>query len=168
MASRQEIEGSLLRTNVTNDDLRRLGHGAVPVLIDIFLHDSTEWKDNKRRMSLHALGLLGDERAVEFLIATAENTDEEDWLRKAAVRSLGFAEHRKAIDYLGAMLDHPDFGFKQSAVTALGHSSNPESDRLLEKAKTIDDERIQRQIVRAEAGKQEGQGPDDQGEVFIV
>jgi HEAT repeat protein len=166
MASRAEIEDLLLRTDITDDDLRRLGSGAVPVLIDIFLHDTTEWNDNKRRMALHTLGLLGNERAVEFLIATAGNTDEEDWLRKAAIRSLGYAGHRKALDYLGSLLDHPDYDFKKSALMALAHSPNPESDRLIEQA--TGDERLCRQVARLRAREREDRGPDDSGEVYIV
>ena len=98
VASKREIENLISRTNVSDDDLRQLGSGAVPILIDVFLHDTTEWNDNKRRMALHALGLLGSKRAVEFLIATAENAEEEDWLRRAAVRSLGYASRREALD----------------------------------------------------------------------
>jgi HEAT repeat protein len=166
MASRQEIEDLLSRTDITDDDLRQLGRSAVPALIDIFLNDTTEWNDNKRRMALHALGLLGNERAIEFLIATAENADEEDWLRKAAIRSLGYASHQKALDYLKSVLDHPEYDFKKSAVMALAHSTNPESDRLMEEA--TDDERVRRQVARLRAREQEDRGPDDSDEVFIV
>jgi HEAT repeat protein len=142
MASRQEIEALLTRRVISDDELRELGQSAVPVLIDIFLHDTSEWNDGKRRMALHVLGLLGNERAVEFLIATAENIDEEDWLRTAAVRSLGYASHDKALAYLESTLNHEDYDFKKSAVMALSHSTGPEARELLEKAHADDDERI--------------------------
>lgn len=139
MASRQEIEDLLTRRIVTDDELRQLGQPAVPILIDIFQHDTNE---GRRRMALHALGLLGNKRAVEFLIATAENTDEEDWLRTAAVRSLGYAGRDQAFTYLESALDHEDFDFRKSALMALSHSDEPEALPLLEKAQADDDERI--------------------------
>jgi HEAT repeat protein len=144
MASRQEIEALLTRRVISDGELRALGQSAVPVLIDIFLHDTSEWNDGKRRMALHTLGLLGNKRAVEFLIATAENADEEDWLRTAAVRSLGYANHDKALAYLESTLNHEDYDFKKSAVMALSHSTGPEARELLEKAHSDDDERIRR------------------------
>ena len=142
MASRQEIEDLLTRRVISDDELRQLGKSAVPVLIDIFLHDTSEWNDGKRRMALHALGLLGGKRAVEFLIATAENAEEEDWLRTAAVRSLGYTGHDKALAYLESTLNYEDFDFRKSAVMALSHSTCPEAHQLLEKAHTDEDERI--------------------------
>jgi HEAT repeat protein len=148
MASRQEIEALLTRRIVTDDELRQLGQSAVPVLIDVFLHDTSEWNDGKRRMALHALGLLGNKRAVEFLIATAENADEEAWLRTAAVRSLGYARRDEALAYLESALNHEDFDFRKSAVMALSHSGEPEARQLLEKAHADDDERIRERAGR--------------------
>lgn len=142
MASKQEIEALLTKRITTDDELRRLGPSDVPILIDIFLHDTTDWNDEKRRMALHYLGLLGTKQAVEFLIATAENADEEDWLRTAAVRSLGYAGSDQALAYLESALDHEDFDFRKSALMALSHSNEPEARPLLEKAQANDDERI--------------------------
>ena len=142
MTSKQEIESLLVRRIVTDDELRQLGQPAVPILIDIFLHDTSGSRDLKRRMALHYLGLLGGEQAVEFLVTTAENADEEDWLRTAAVRSLGYAAGDRALAYLESALDHEDFDFRKSALMALSHSDEPEARPLLEKAQADDDERI--------------------------
>lgn len=152
MASRQEIEDLLIRRIVTDDELRRLGQSSVPVLIDIFRHDTNE---GRRRMALHALGLLGNKQAVEFLIATADDADEEDWLRTAAVRSLGYTGRDQALAYLESALDHEDFDFRKSALMALSHSEEPEARPLLEKAQADDDERISERAGRllAESGE---------------
>lgn len=142
MVSKQAVEDLLTRRVVTDDEIRQLGPSAVPVLIDIFLHDASESRDLKRRMALHYLGLLGGEQAVEFLITTAENANEEDWLRTAAVRSMGYARSDRTFAYLESALDHEDFDFRKSALMALGHSDEPEARPLLEKAQEDDDARI--------------------------
>jgi HEAT repeat protein len=142
VVSKQAVEDLLTRRVVTDDEIRQLGPSAVPVLIDIFLHDTSGSRDLKRRMALHYLGLLGGEQAAGFLIATAENADEEDWLRTAAVRSLGYAGSAQSLVYLESALDNEDFDFRKSALMALSHSDEPEALPLLEKAKADDDERI--------------------------
>lgn len=155
MASKPDIETLLTRRVISDDEIRQLGQSAVPVLIDIFLHDTSHWRDKKRRMALHALGLLGSKRAVEFLITTAENADEEDWLRTAAVRSLGYASQDKALAYLESTLNHEDYDFKKSAVMALSHSTGPEVRQLLEKAHADDDERIREHADKLLDGERE-------------
>jgi HEAT repeat protein len=166
MASREEIETLLVRTDVSDEELRQLGRRAVRVLIDIFRQDGSELRDRRRRMALHTLGLLGGKAAVEHLIATAEDAGEEGWLRRAALRSLGLAEDPRAVKYLRSRLDAEDFGVRKSAVLGLGVSPRPAARQALEEVRNSDDPRLARQAGRAEGTEDGGgEGPAEDGEV---
>ena len=150
MTSRQEIEALLSRKDVTDDELRQLEPSDAPILMDIFLHDQTEWNAWKRRTALRALGLLGSEQAVELLIEAAENPEIEDRWREAAVRSLGPANRPKALSYLESLVDRPDFGFRKSAIIALTDSGSPRAHQILERIQASDpDARIRERAAES-------------------
>ena len=155
MLAKTEIESMLSRSSISDADFVRLGPGAVPVLIDVFHNDRSERRDGRRRMALHALGLLGGDQAVDFLIATAEDPEEEAWLRSAAVRSLGYANHPKSLDFLKATLRHPEYDFRKSAVLALTHSTDPEALAVLETVKESGEPRLAEKLSRI-AEEQQG------------
>lgn len=138
------------RERFTDAQVRRLGPGAVPHLIEVFQTASGDLANRQRRKSLHALGVLGTDQAVDFLIATAENDAVEGWLQRAAVRSLGPARQPRAIAYLTSLLEKPDLGNRDNAVMALGHSDDPQATRALQQAAASDpDERLRRRARRS-------------------
>jgi HEAT repeat protein len=138
------------RERVADTQVRRLGPGAVPHLIEVFQTASGDFADRQRRKALHALGVLGTDEAVDFLIATAENEAVEGWLQRAAVRSLGPARQPRAIAYLTSLLEKPDLGNRDNAIMALGHSDDPQATRALERAVASEpDERIRRRARRS-------------------
>lgn len=166
MASRAEIETLLVRTDVPDEELRRLKRRAVPVLMKIFREDGSELRDRRRRMALHTLGLLGGDAAVEFLIATAEDAGEEGWLRRVALRSLGLAKDPRAVEYLRSRLDAEDFGVRKSAVLGLGSSPGPAARQALQEVRNSGDPRLARQAERPEEKEGNGgEGPAEDGEV---
>ena len=138
------------RERFADAQVRRLGPGAVPHLIEIFQTASGDLGNRQRRRALHALGVLSTDEAVDFLIATAENDDVEGWLQRAAVRSLGPARQPRAVAYLTSLLEQPDLSRRDSAVMALGHSDDPQATRALERAAASEpDERIRRRARRS-------------------
>ena len=146
--SRAEIEALLSRKDVTRRDLQRLTPADAPVIMDIFLHDQTPWNERKRRTALQALGVIDGEQAVELLSAVAENPAVEMWLREAAVRSLADVHDATAFTYLESMAQHPDFGFRKSAITALADAAAPNARQVLEQVQATDpDERIRRRAA---------------------
>jgi HEAT repeat protein len=143
MTSRPEIEALLSNKNVTDAELRQLEPSDAPILMDIFRHDQTEWNAWKRRTALRALGFLGTEQAVALLIAAAEDPAIESRWREAAVRSLGYANRPEAYSYLESTVDHPDFGFRKSALIALADSRSPRVRQVLRRVQATDpDERL--------------------------
>jgi HEAT repeat protein len=137
------------RERFSDAEVRRLGPEGVPHLIDIFQTASGDLANRQRRKALHALGVLGTEEAVEFLISTAENDEVEGWLRRAAVRSLGPAEQPKAVEYLTSLLQALDLGSRDDATMALGHSEDPRAIRALRETAASDpDERIRQRARR--------------------
>ena len=85
----ERVSELVSRERFSDAQVRRLGPRAVPHLIEVFQTASGDLANRQRRKALHALGVLGTEEAVDFLIATAENDAVEGWLQSAAVRSLG-------------------------------------------------------------------------------
>ena len=138
------------RERFADAQVRRLGQGAVPHLIEVFRTASGDLANRQRRKALHALGVLGTDQAVDFLIATAENDAIEGWLQRAAVRSLGPARQPRAVAYLTSLLEQPDLSRRDSAVMALGHSDDPQATRALERAVASEpDERIRQRARRS-------------------
>lgn len=138
------------RERFSDAQVRRLGPRAVPYLIEIFQTASGDLGNRQRRRALHALGVLGTEEAVDFLISTAESDAVEGWLQRAAVRSLGPAEQPRAVEYLTSLLEDQDLGNRDNAAMALGHSENPQAIRALEATAASDpDERIRRRVRRS-------------------
>ncbi len=155
----QEVEDLILREHFSDHDVVRLGPSAVPILITAFETASGSLRDRRRRRSLGALGILGTEQAVDFLIATSEDAAVEGWLRRAAVRSLGPARQPRAVAHLESLLEHPEIGVRNSAVMALGRSSDPAARRALERVRKTDaDARIRRrsgQLIERAPGRGE-------------
>ena len=138
------------RERISDAQVRRLGPEAVPHLIEVFQRASGDLADRQRRKALHALGVLGTDEAVDFLIATAENDTVEGWLRRAAVRSLGSARQPGAVAYLTSLLEKPDLGDRDNAIMALGHSDDPQATRALQQAVASDpDERLRQRARRS-------------------
>ena len=73
-----------------------------------------------RRAAAHALGKLGDQRALEPLRQALY--DGEAGVRRDAVKSLG---QLKAVEALIEALSHPDEGVRRSAVSALDDLKDP-------------------------------------------
>jgi hypothetical protein len=144
-----EIDALLSRKAVTRRDLQQLTPADAPVIMDIFLHDQTPWNDRKRRTALQALGVIGDEQAVELLRSVVENPAVEMRLREAAVRSLAEAHDATAFSYLELMAQHPDFSFRKSAIVALADAAAPNTRRVLEHVQTTDPDERMRQRAAA-------------------
>jgi HEAT repeat protein len=138
------------RERLSDAQVRRLGPGAVPRLIEVFQTASGDLADRQRRKALHALGVLGTDEAVDFLIATAENDEVVGWLQRAAVRSLGLARQPRALTYLTSLLEKPDLGDRDNAIMALGHSDDPQATRALQQAVAAEpDERLRQRARRS-------------------
>jgi HEAT repeat protein len=156
MNSRQDIDALLSNKNTTVDELRQLTTSAVPTIIDIFLHDASEWNERKRLMALRALGVVATKKAHEFLVETAQDAEIDHWFRTEAVRSLGYAKDKEsACAHLESMLDHPDFQFRKNAILALADLGTSRAREALEKARDEDpDERLRQRAARllGEAG----------------
>ncbi len=77
---------------------------------------------NAREAAVRALGDLGDERAVEPLIAVLGTSREIPlvWVREAVVRSLGQIGDARAVEPLIAELMDSDPGVRETAVVSLG------------------------------------------------
>ena len=154
---RERARELVSRERFSDAEARRLGPGAVPHLVEIFETASGDLANRQRRRTLHALGVLGTEEAVDFLISTAENDAVEGWLRQAAVRSLGPAEQPGAVEYLTSLLDDPDLVNRDNAAMALGRSGDPRAVRALERAADSDpDERIRQRVRRSLAERDRG------------
>jgi HEAT repeat protein len=161
MLSKNEIEKLLSHRYVSDEDFLRLGRDAVPILIDIFQNDRSEWRDARRRMALHALGLLGGDRAADFLIATAEDSGEEGWLRKAAIRSSGYTNHPRSFDFLKATLEHADYDFRKSAALALTHSTDPRAAEILETLQESGEPRLSEKLSQIAEAQQSALEAED-------
>ncbi len=147
---RERASELVSRERFSDAEVRRLGPRAVPHLIEIFQTASGDLGNRQRRRALHALGVLGTEEAVDFLISTAENDAVEGWLQRAAVRSLGPAEQPRAVEYLTSLLEDPDLSNRDNAAMALGHSDDPRAVRALEKTAASDpDDRIRQRVRRS-------------------
>lgn len=156
MTSRQDIDILLSNKNTTVNDLRQLKSSAVPTIIDIFLHDASEWNERKRLMALRALGVVATKQALEFLVETAQDAEIDHWFRTEAVRSLGYAKDKeRACEHLESMLDHPEFQFRKNAILALGDLGTARARAALERVRDRDsDERLRQRAARllGEAG----------------
>jgi HEAT repeat protein len=146
---KRQVEHIVTREHLLPDDVRiqQLDKKAVPVLIDAFKTAEGDFKNLKCRQSLLALGVLGTNEAVEFMIATAQNSEVDEWLRKSAVQCLGLSTNPKAMEFLESMLSHPKFGFRKNAMLGLGASKAPSALEALESAHdTEPDERLRQRI----------------------
>jgi HEAT repeat protein len=161
MLSKDEIERLLTHRYVSDEDLLGLGRGAVPILIDIYQNDRSEWREGRRRMALYTLGLLGGRKAVDFLIATAEDPAEEGWLRKAAIRSLGYTKDPRSINFLEATLRHPEYDFQKSAVLGLTHSDASKAQKILKGLETSGDSRLGDKVAQIAEAQQNALEAED-------
>jgi HEAT repeat protein len=144
---KQQVARLVTRENLLPDDIRQLDKRAVPILIDSFNTAEGDLKNLKCRQALLSLGVLGTEEAVEFMIATVENSEVDDWLRKSAVQFLGLSDNPKALVYLESVLSNPMFGFRKNAVLGLGVSKAPGAVKALRNIqKTEPDARIRSRI----------------------
>ncbi len=150
MVSRQDIDALLANKNTVVDDLRQLKSSAVPAIIDIFMHDASEWNDRKRLMALRALGVVATRQALAFLVETAQDAEIDHWFRTEAVRSLGYAKHKeRACAHLEPMLDHGEFQFRKNAILALGDLGTARARAALERVRDLDsDERLRQRAAR--------------------
>lgn len=156
---RERVRELVTRERVADAEVRRLGARAVPHLIEVFQTASGELGNRQRRLALYALGVLGTDEAVDFLIATAEDDAVEGWLQRAAVRSLGPAEQPRAVAYLTSLLERADLSNRQSAAMALEHSGDPRAIRALEEAAASDpDERIRQRVRKSLAETERDRG----------
>ena len=160
-AIQRDIDELFRKRVVTDDDIRQLGARAVPVLIDMFEHDESSAREWKCRLALHALGVLGTEKAIEFLLKTADNGEVPGWLRRQAVESMGLARDSAAFAYLARLAqEHHHARVRHAAVVALGRIATPQARGILEQVATKDDdesirERAQRLLQPPEEGPTE-------------
>jgi HEAT repeat protein len=160
---RRQIEEMVAQEDLPDEEILGWGGEAVPILIEVFEQATGDLRDRMRRRALHALGVLGTDEAVDFLIRTAENPAVEGWLRRGAIRSLGYTGQPRAMDFLATALQDANFGVRSSAVMALGHADDARALARLEEAQSSDpDERIRRRSARALQGEPEVE--DEHGE----
>jgi HEAT repeat protein len=126
-----KIEALFTQLAIKNEEIRALGPEAVPVLIQLFDQETSENQEWKRRVILSALGVLGSDAAVTFLIQTAENGEVAGWLRRKAVEALGRTRHPDALVYLIGLTIHPHARVRDAAVLALGYFDDPTAQRAL-------------------------------------
>jgi HEAT repeat protein len=138
MSLESKIEDLLAREHVEDSKLLQLGQKAVPLLIEAFETASGELAERVKRRALYALGILGSDRAVGFLIEAAQNAQVDSWLRRAAVRSLGSSQHPEARTYLESLLGHPEAGLRKNAVLALNQGLEPQADGRMETLEALE------------------------------
>jgi HEAT repeat protein len=135
MPTRTEIEELLRNPHASDDELRALGAGAVPTLVEILHAEHEGWADDLLRASLRALGVLATQKAVAALIAASEDPSVPAWLQRAALRELGSSDRREVVDHLREMLNGGDLAVAKSAAAALILSPRPEARAALEEAR---------------------------------
>jgi len=160
-AIKRDIEELFLKRSVTDQEMRDLGPDAVTVLIDMFKHDESPEREWKCRLSLHALGVLGTEKAIGFLIDSADNNRVPGWLRRQAVESMGLTHSPASFAYLSQLAqEHPHDRVRDTAVLALGRIATSPAISILEQVATGDEdasirERAQRLLQSNEQASNE-------------
>lgn len=132
MPTRAEIEERLRNPHASDDELRALGPGAVPALVEILHAEHEGWADDLLRASLRALGVLATQKAVAALIEASADPAVPAWLQRAALRELGSSDRPEVIAHLREMLESGELAVAKSAAAALALSRRPEARAALE------------------------------------
>lgn len=135
MPSRADIEELLRKPQVTDQELRTLGSGAVATLVEILHAEHEGWADDLLAGALRALGAIGSKAATAALIAASDDPGVPAWLRRAALRELGACNRPEAVQHLAAKLADPDFAVAKSAAAGLARSPRLAARAALEAAR---------------------------------
>jgi HEAT repeat protein len=104
--------------------LRALGVPA-PAVLFTTLNEAPSYK---RRQSITALGLIGDLRALEPLIAILTNSEEDEQVREAAATALATLKDERALPPLIAILEEDEEeDMRCSAALALGQMGHAQA-----------------------------------------
>ncbi len=118
---------------------------------------------DRRGGAAYTLGLLGDERAVDPLIAALK--DEDAVVRVAAARALGRIGDERAVDPLIGALQDEDEIVREAAAWALGSIGDEQAVEPLIAALQDEDERT---FVRVAAGETLGLIGDEQAVAALI
>jgi HEAT repeat protein len=113
------------------DDLR-----AVPELLAAL---QTDPDPDTRMSAAHSLGVLGDHRAVDPLLAKLADRTEDPRVRGFVAEALTGPQERRAVPFLIAVLDDPSVEVRFWAAFALGELGDSTALGALERLAQTDD-----------------------------
>lgn len=102
------------------------------------------------------LGLMGDTRAVPYLIKVL--TDDDWHVRRRAADALGIIPNKKSVPFLVKLLDDEHFFVRKSAVTVLGKLRQPNTYKHIVKKLVDWDENVRLSAIDAIGNLGEAQG----------
>ena len=108
------------------------------------LQDRSDPKEQVR--AAHALGRLGDRDAVDPLITSL--SDDNLYVRKAAVEALAMLGDWKAVDSILERLTDTDLYVRQAAASALGELGEMRAEEFLEARLKAEPELIVRHAIK--------------------
>lgn len=99
-----------------------------------------------RRTAVHALGRIGDRRALDALIDALQTDDAA--LVITAAGALGSIGDRRAFDALVGLLSHDDAAVRQAAVSAINSIGHPETGPRVRELLNSPNEHVRESAVR--------------------
>jgi HEAT repeat protein len=108
--------------------LGRIGAQAVEPLIAAFQSEDEYRRKYTRRYIAEALGMTGNPRAVESLLAALPNED----LRLSVINALGYTRDPRAVEPLIADLEDQDKSVRGAAAKSLGKIGDPRAIKPLQ------------------------------------
>jgi HEAT repeat protein len=113
----------------TDEAWRRLGDGAIPVLVDLYADRSAP--PYVRLRAVGAVGAFPRPATRTFLLAVANAEGQSDLFVREAVNSLARAFGRNAIRDLAPFLSHAEPVVREATARALGRIGGADAQRLL-------------------------------------
>ncbi len=131
----------------TADEWRRVGDGALPVLIELYA-DASEAPFVRLR-AVGAVAAFPREATRTFLLAVASAPRQSDLFIREAVLALGRAFGQRAVTDIRPYLAHRESVVREAAARALGAIGGPDATRALQGRLASEPDLVVRESIEA-------------------
>jgi HEAT repeat protein len=131
----------------SDDDWRRTGDAALPILMEIY-NDLRE-PGFVRIRAIGASGAFPREATRTFLLAVARAEGQSDLFVREAVNAMARAFGRNAVSDLGPYLSHREPVVREATARAFGRIGGPDATRLLRARLSAERDEVVREAIQA-------------------